>query len=104
MNLSCDDSDEAALRSAVGVGTEDWINMELPKFQQPPKPQGAAGLGALERLALRPDDVPQNVFLVTQNLVVAYDLFPKAKVHLLILPRIPIVGDLLQSNSVPGSG
>ena len=67
---------------------DDWRSMVLPPFAQPPKPAVPAGLDALARLAKDPEAQAQrNIFLKTRDLVVAYDLYPKAAVHLLILPR-----------------
>ena len=61
--------------------------MQLPPFVQPPKPEHFDGMDALEKLALRPEQHRANTLLLTANFVVAYDLYPKAAVHLLILPR-----------------
>ena len=36
------------------------------------------------------DSRPERVLLATRHCVVVYDVFPKAKVHLLILPRAPL--------------
>lgn len=60
--------------------------MELPPFRQPPKP-AVPNLRALELLVKRPESQPENTLLLTREFVVAYDLYPKAAVHLLILPR-----------------
>ena len=65
----------------------DWETMELSRFQQPPKPVAPAGLNALEQLVKRPEAARENTLLLTREFVVAYDLYPKAQVHLLILPR-----------------
>ena len=71
---------------------DDWVGTVLPPYACPPKPATPAGLYALAELALaaRPD--PSKVLLLTREFVVAYDVYPKAKVHLLILPRIRLDG------------
>ena len=67
---------------------DDWTSVPLPPFAQPPKPSAPAGLDALARLAMQPESADaRNIFLLTRELVVAYDLYPKGRVHLLILPR-----------------
>ena len=68
-------------------GSDDWEGMPLPPLVQPPKPVGFAGMGALTSLALNPESHASSVFLLTREFVVAYDVYPKASVHLLILPR-----------------
>ena len=80
---------EAASGAAAGaIAADDWTSLALPPFAQPPKPSYPAGLDALQRVALDPEAQPrQNLFLLTADFVVAYDLYPKARVHLLILPR-----------------
>ena len=70
---------------------DDWECMgELPAYACPPKPAAPAGLSALQELALsaRPD--PCKTLLVTRDFVVAYDVYPKARCHLLIMPRMRI--------------
>lgn len=76
----------------TSVWARDWEGLPLPRFTQPPKPAAPAGLRALEQLAFRPADHPSLVFFTTQRLVVAYDAYPKARLHLLILPRQPLPG------------
>ena len=72
-----------------GDVVDDWEYLDpFPSFNQPPKPSYPAGLDALSVLAQRPETQPQrNIFLQTNDFIVAYDLYPKAKVHLLVLPR-----------------
>jgi len=70
----------------------DWEGMKLPRFVQPAKPKQNEGLNALAKLAQDPYARPERVLLVTTHCVVAYDLYPKAKVHVLILPRCPLNG------------
>ncbi|KAL3906476.1 MAG: hypothetical protein SGPRY_010535, partial [Prymnesium sp.] len=106
--------DEGTMKSGGGADVEqatlspsggDWGAMLLPLLKQPPKPLHFSGMGALERLALSPQEQPGNVLLVTREFVVAYDLFPKAKVHLLIMPRLPISGpSQLRREHVPMLG
>ena len=73
---------------------DDWMALQVPQFSQPPKPawQGPGGLGALQALALAPEANADKVYLVTKEFVVAYDVYPKARVHLLILPRVRLDG------------
>lgn len=73
-------------------GPADWPGMELPPFVQPPKPTATEGLGALERMALNPSLYPDRVLLLTSQLVVGYDVYPKARRHLLVMPRAPLSG------------
>ena len=73
-------------------GAADWLGMELPPFVQPPKPAAMEGLGALERMALNPSLYPDRVLLLTSQLVVGYDVYPKARRHLLIMPRVALSG------------
>ena len=80
-----------AAGAASSVG-DDWECLQLPAYACPPKPAwaGPAGLSALQELALsaRPD--PRKVLLTTRDFVVAYDAYPKARCHLLIMPRTRI--------------
>ena len=77
----------AGAASSIG---DDWECLQLPAYACPPKPAAPAGLSALQELALsaRPD--PRKVLLTTRDFVVAYDAYPKARCHLLILPRTRI--------------
>ena len=40
-------------------------------------------------MAANPASQPERVLLTTVHCVVAYDVYPKARVHLLLLPRVP---------------
>lgn len=82
-------STAAAATAAPGA---DWSSLTLCPFAQPPKPTVPGGLRALEALAFAPGDKPATVLLVTDELVLAYDLYPKARVHLLVLPRRRLAG------------
>lgn len=83
-------------------GAADWLGMELPPFVQPPKPATMEGRGALERMALNPSLYPDRVLLLTSQLVVGYDVYPKARRHLLIMPRVPLSGpDMLTEAHAP---
>ena len=67
---------------------DDWEGKELPKFTQPSRPHNE-GLKALETLVLNPKAKPDRVLMETEHVVVAYDCFRKAKVHVLLLPKDP---------------
>ena len=61
-------------------GTEyDWLGMVLPPYVQPAKPAAMEGLNALERLATTAHAPSERVLLVTSDLVVAYDVYPKVR-------------------------
>ena len=81
-----------AMRAASG--DEDlacnWVGLELPRFVQPARPTLSEGADALEKLAADPGGWPERVLLTTTHCVVAYDVYPKARVHVLILPRAPL--------------
>ena len=77
----------AVTSSSSSDADEDWASLTLPPFAQPPKPTSPAGLDALTRLAMTPETHLENIYLLTREFVVAYDLYPKGQVHLLILPR-----------------
>ena len=68
---------------------DDWLDQPLPRYVQPAKPPTPEGLGALELLVRDPAAAARRgrVLLATARLVVAYDVYPKARRHLLILPR-----------------
>ena len=68
----------------------DWDGIDLPPYVQPARPKGSEGGDALEKLAAEPTARPERVLLATTHCVVVYDIFPKARVHVLILPREPI--------------
>ena len=74
------------------VWPRDWSGTQLQQYVHPPKPAENEGTGALEQLARNPHDKPGRVLLATQHCVVAYDVFPKGRVHLLILPREELSG------------
>ena len=57
---------------------DDWLGMVLPPYVQPAKPAAMEGLSALERLATTAHAPSERVLLVTSQLVVAYDVYPKA--------------------------
>ena len=66
----------------------DWLGMALPPWVQPAKPAAPEGLDALQRMATGAQHAPpERVLLMTSQLIVAYDVYPKARRHLLILPR-----------------
>ena len=69
---------------------QDWLGRELPPFVQPARPAGSEGGDALEKLAANPAAAPDRVLFETKHCVVAYDVYPKARVHVLILPRAPL--------------
>ena len=74
--------------SGGGGDDDDWTSLKLPPYSHPAKPSAPAGLDALARLAMNPEAAEAcNIFLLTRDLVVAYDVYPKGRVHLLILPR-----------------
>ena len=74
--------------SSGGSGRASDPELSLPPYVAPPKPAAPAGLDALRALALHPERAAAGlVYLLTDDLVVAYDVYPKARVHLLILPR-----------------
>lgn len=70
----------------------DWEGTQLQEYVQPAKPSKNEGIGALEELARHPDDKSGRVLITTEHCVVAYDIFPKGRVHLLILPRAELSG------------
>jgi aprataxin len=88
------DAQTGTAMPAAGGGSSGarWTGLVLPPYVRPPKPAGFAGMDALARLAQSPDTAGGNIFLTTAELVVAYDVYPKAVVHLLILPREHIQG------------
>ncbi len=65
---------------------------ELPPYDPPTGPFAFEGMRALEVLATNPSRHPDRVFTETEHFVVAYDIYPKARVHLLIMPREKIGG------------
>ena len=75
-------------RSGPAPLVDDWEGKELPKFTQPSRPHNE-GLKALETLVLNPKAKPDRVLMETEHVVVAYDCFRKAKVHVLLLPKDP---------------
>jgi aprataxin len=85
-------ADTAGTPAGITVYQRDWEGMKVQKFVQPPKPKQNEGLGALATLVQDPYARPERVLLLTTHCVVAYDLYPKARVHVLILPRYPIDG------------
>ena len=64
-----------------------WEDSALQGFRQPSKPSRNEGLDALERLARAPNARPDRVLMQTHHVVVVYDVYPKARVHVLLLPR-----------------
>ena len=80
-------SSSSAAAAAAGYPSDWAAGMELPRFVQPPKPEKGEGAWALSRLVEDPTARPERVLLLTARCVVAYDLYPKARVHVLILPR-----------------
>eukprot|EP00966_Prymnesium_polylepis_P009290 214495-Prymnesium_polylepis.1 len=70
----------------------DWEGKELPPFMQPRKPGRNEGVNALSQLARNPRSRPDRVLMLTEHCVVAYDVYPKARLHLLVLPREPLDG------------
>ena len=100
-----DERQAAAAGSAAGAGgfappatasgplPRDWEGAVLPRFVQPAKPPQNEGMKALIPLALDPHaQPPERILMVTAHCVVAYDLYPKGRVHVLILPRVPLNG------------
>ena len=71
------------------TSSSDWPGLVIKPFAQPPKPAFPEGLEALQALALSADAARSapKVLCLTEELVCTYDLYPKARVHLLILPR-----------------
>merc|ERR1719201_317450 len=67
----------------------DWEGRTMPRFAPPPKPPRNEGLDALQRLAAAPAKLPERLLMQTRHVLVAYDLYPKARVHVLLLPRNP---------------
>ncbi|KAK3390654.1 HIT-like domain-containing protein [Podospora didyma] len=63
---------------------------------KPPRDQSSnwSGRRALLEYIQRPDHFPQQVLKVTPNTVLIQDAFPKATIHLLLLPRDPAHYDL----------
>ena len=77
--------------TASGLLPRDWEGAVLPRFVQPAKPPQNEGMKALIPLALDPyAQPPERILMVTAHCVVAYDLYPKGRVHVLILPRMPL--------------
>ena len=72
-------ADGAASCADDSRGGDDWLGMVLPPYVQPAKPTAMEGLGALERLATSADAPSERVLLLTRQLVVAYDVYPKAR-------------------------
>ena len=67
---------------------DDWEAMKCGVYVVPQRPDGPADLSALMKLAMKPEAAEEGkIYLLTREFVVAYDIFPKAQVHLLILPR-----------------
>ena len=94
-SLACGSSGAEGADGANGDGddADDWGGRDLPLLVQPPKPGGFSGMEVLQRLAMSPEAQPaENIFLLTRDFVVGYDLYPKARVHLLILPRTRLDG------------
>ena len=58
---------------------DDWLGMALPPYVQPAKPAAMEGMNALERLATTAHAPSERVLMVTSQLVVAYDVYPKAR-------------------------
>ena len=80
---SSDDDDDSS-----SDDNDDWLALPIPPYAQPPKPAAPAGLDALHRLAMAPEAHPPcHILLTTRDFIVAYDLYPKARRHLLILPK-----------------
>ena len=73
---------------------DSWSGVVVKPFTQPPKPVTMEGLRALESLALSADAprFASRVLSLAPDLVCAYDCYPKARAHLLILPRTPLSG------------
>ncbi|KAL1504317.1 hypothetical protein AB1Y20_010723 [Prymnesium parvum] len=80
---------DAGVMSAAAC---EWEARTLPPFRPPPKPSEFGGLGALERLAAAADERAAGVLLRTDEFVVAYDVYPKAAAHVLLLPRERLAG------------
>ena len=78
--------------ASASAEADEWTGMALPPYACPPKPAMPAGLDALQKLALSASPPPSKIFLSTRDLLVAYDVYPKARVHLLILPRVRLDG------------
>jgi len=86
-------STEPAATGAAAASDDwepDWQGRELPPFVQPARPTRSEGGDALEKLAANPGAAPDRVLFTTKHCVVAYDVYPKARVHVLVLPRAPI--------------
>lgn len=64
--------------------------MSLPEFNPPPIQKGSicpGGLSALFQYVQHPEMHAESVFLYDKDMVAIYDKFPKAKIHLLFMPR-----------------
>ena len=75
-----------------GHPLDDWEGLQLPPYHHPPKPVSPEGIHALERLATSPERHPTRIFMTTREFVVAYDAYPKARHHPLVLPRETLSG------------
>ena len=80
----------ASVEAELQEWARDWEGSTLPPFAQPARPAQSEGGDALEGLASDPAARPERVLFSTAHCVVAYDVFPKARVHVLILPRAPL--------------